>query len=164
MRLLRTAAAAGAAMLALAACDSGDGERRCTAIGSMPGLSVVVPDGSRVASASLRVCWGGACQDPRIELTPTSKTVSDGCEGDDPDDVCGAHAVPDGGKSGFARVGDLPKTPVQVTLKLRDAAGRNYFSKSLDVTPRATFPNGPHCGEGDPQAVLTVANGQVTVR
>ncbi|GGP93253.1 hypothetical protein BKA00_000301 [Actinomadura coerulea] len=166
MRALSRTLPAAAALLALAACGSegGGAGRPCTLIGSEPGLNLVVPDGSRVAAASLRVCWGGTCQEPRIELTPTSKAVSTGCDGDGPDAVCGASASPDGGKSGFARLDGLPKAPVQVTLKLRDAEGRTYFTHRLDVTPKATFPNGPHCGEGPPQAALTVANGQVAVR
>ncbi|WP_433468173.1 hypothetical protein [Spirillospora sp. CA-128828] len=168
MRRLRTAVTLGTALLALAACGTGGGGagRECTLIGSMPGLSVVVPapEGARVASAHLRVCWGGTCQEPRLELRPTSKTVSTGCDGDEPDDACGASASPDGGMSGFAHVEGLPKTSVKVTLTLRDAQGRKYLGKRVDVTPKTTFPNGPHCGEGEPQAVLTVANGQITPR
>lgn len=168
MRLLSRAVTLGAATLALAACGSeGDGAgRACTAIGSMPGLRLAVPapDAARVASAHLRVCWNGECREPEIELTPTSKSVSTGCEGDEPDAVCGASASPDGGKAGFARVEGLPKAPVQVTVELRDAAGRTVVGKSLDVTPKATFPNGPDCGEGHPQAVLTGVLGQISAR
>jgi hypothetical protein len=166
MRPLLRALPLAAALLALAACGSeSDGAGRpCTQIGAAPGLSLTVPDGSRVASATMRVCWNGTCHDPRIELTPTSKTVSTGCDGDGSDAACGASASPDGGAAGFAQVEGLPKAPVQVTLKLRDSEGRTYLTRRLDVTPKATFPNGPHCGEGAPQAALTVANGQVTVR
>ncbi|GAA4368868.1 hypothetical protein GCM10023088_18270 [Actinomadura verrucosospora] len=166
MHALSRALPLAAALLALAACGSGsDGAGRpCTMIGSEAGVNLVVPDGSRVAAASLRACWNGTCQDPRIELAPTSKAVSTGCDGDGPDAVCGASASPDGGKSGFARLPGLPKEPVDITLKLRDAKGRTSLTQRLDVTPKATFPNGPHCGEGPPQVVLTVANGRVTVR
>ncbi|URN02210.1 hypothetical protein LUW74_01645 [Actinomadura madurae] len=168
MRLLSRAVTLGAAALALAACGAG-GEgagRPCTAIGSMPGLRLAVPapDAARIDTASLRVCWNGECREPRIELHPTSTTVSTGCDGDEPDAVCGASASHDGGKAGFAQVEGLPKEPVRVTVKLRDADGRTVLDQSLDVTPKATFPNGPGCGEGRPQAVLTVANGRVGVR
>ncbi|SNR73298.1 hypothetical protein [Actinomadura mexicana] len=166
MRPFSRAVPLAAALLALAACGSeaGGAGRPCTLIGSESGMNLIVPDGSRVASASLRVCWNGTCQEPRIVLNPTSKAVSTGCDGDGPDAVCGASASPDGGKSGFARVEGLPEAPVQVTLELRDTEGRTYLARRLDVTPKATFPNGPHCGGGAPQAALTVANGQVTVR
>ncbi|MEU8796916.1 hypothetical protein [Spirillospora sp. NPDC048819] len=166
--LLRSVALGGA-LLALAACGSGGlgAERPCTAIGSSPGLSVSVkpPDASRVASASLRVCWDGTtCREPTIELRPSSTTVPMGCDGDGPDAACAASASPDGGKTGFAQVEGLPKSPVQVTLTLRDAQGRTLVDRRVDVTPAATFPNGEHCGEGGPQAALTVADGTVTVR
>ncbi|WP_149257671.1 hypothetical protein [Actinomadura sp. K4S16] len=166
MHPLSRAVPLAAALLALAACGSeGDGAGRlCTLIGTDPGVSLVIPDGSRAASASLRVCWDGMCQEPRIELGPTSKTVSTGCDGDGPDAVCGASASPDGGKRAFARVEGLPKAPVRVTLKLRDAEGRTFVDERLDVTPKATFPNGRHCPEGAPQVGLTVANGRVTAR
>ncbi|GAA4323067.1 hypothetical protein [Actinomadura luteofluorescens] len=166
MRPLSRALPLTAALLALAACggEAGGADRPCTLIGSEPGLNLIVPDGSRLAAASLRACWGGKCQEPRIRLNPTSKSVSTGCDGDGPDAACGASASPDGGKAGFARLDGLPEAPVQVTLKLRDAKGRTYLTHRLDVTPKATFPNGPHCGRGAPQAVLTVVNGQVTVR
>ncbi|WP_207947008.1 hypothetical protein, partial [Actinomadura sp. 7K507] len=136
----------------------------CTAIGSPSGLGVDVraPDASRVASASLRVCWNGVCQEPRIELRASSKSVPMDCEGDEPDAACGASASPDGGKTGFAQVQDLPKSPVQVTLTLSDAQGGTLVERRVDVTPEATFPNGEHCGEGGPQARLTVAGGAVT--
>ncbi|NDU72612.1 hypothetical protein GWI34_08220 [Actinomadura sp. DSM 109109] len=154
------------ALLALTACGSegGGAGRTCTAIGSDPGLNLVVPDGSRAASASLRVCWDGTCKEPPIELAPTSKAVSAGCDGDGPDAACGASASPDGGKSGFARIKGLPTSPVQVTVRLLDAEGRAYLAQRLDVTPKATFPNGPDCGAGAPQAVLTAADGRVTAR
>ncbi|WP_141577401.1 hypothetical protein [Actinomadura sp. WMMA1423] len=166
MRSISRAVALAAALLALAACGSeGEGAGRpCTLIGSDPGVSLTVPDGSRAASASMRVCWNGACQEPPIELTPTSKTVSTGCDGDGPDAACGASASPDGGKAGFARIQGLPKAPVQVTLKLRDAQGRTFVDERVDATPKATFPNGPHCDEGAPQVGLTVTGGRVTVR
>ncbi|MFG2086676.1 MULTISPECIES: hypothetical protein [unclassified Spirillospora] len=158
----------GAALLALAACGSGGlgAGRPCTAIGSPAGLSVSVkaPDASRVTSASVRVCWDGTCREPRIELRPSSTTVPMGCDGDEPDGTCGASASPDGGSTGFARVEGLPKSPVQVTLTLRDARDRTLVDRRVDVTPKATFPNGEHCGEGGPQAALTVAGGTVTVR
>lgn len=161
-------AALGAALLVLAACGSaGHGaERPCTEIGAQPGLSVAVsaPDAERVESVSLRVCWDGTCREPRVELQPSSTAVPMGCDGAGPDAGCGASASPDGGKSGFAHVEGLPEALVRVTLTLRGAGGRTLLDERVDVTPKATFPNGPDCGEGAPQAGLTVAGGAVTVR
>lgn len=86
MRPLSRALPLTAALLALAACggEAGGADRPCTLIGSEPGLNLIVPDGSRLAAASLRACWGGKCQEPRIRLNPTSKSVSTGCDGTDP--------------------------------------------------------------------------------
>ncbi|TDE39437.1 hypothetical protein [Actinomadura sp. 6K520] len=156
--------ALGAALLALTACGAEGAGAECTAIGSSPGMNVAVepPGAARVASASLRVCWDGTCREPEIELRPSSTSVPMGCEGEEPDAVCGASASPDGGKTGFAMVEGLPKAPVRVTLTLRDTGGRTLVDRRLDVTPKATFPNGKGCGEGGPQVVLTVADGTVT--
>lgn len=162
---LRGSMMLGAALLALAACGSVAGRgAECTAIGSPAGLRVAVEpsDAARVASASLRVCWDGTCREPRIELRPTSVSVPMGCDGEGAGAACGASASPDGGKAGFAQMRSLPKRPVQATLTLRDAEGRTVLDRRVDVTPKATFPNGEHCGEGGPQATLTVAGGTVT--
>ena len=151
------------ALLALAACGTGRGAE-CTLLGSSPGVRVDVkaPDASRVASASLRVCWNGVCHEPEIELRTSTTMVPMDCDGDEPDAACGASASPDGGKTGFALVEGLPKTPVRVTLTLSDAQGRTVVEESVDATPKATFPNGRDCGEGPPQAELTVAGRTVT--
>jgi hypothetical protein len=90
--------------------------------------------------------------------------VPQGCTGDGPDAVCGASSSPDGGKRGFADVADLPESPVEVTVTLRDDEGGRLLRQKLDVTPHATYPNGRHCGKGAPQAGLVVQDGKVTVR
>ncbi|QXJ25013.1 hypothetical protein AGRA3207_006445 [Actinomadura graeca] len=168
MALLTKTVVLAGAMLALAACgsESAGSGRPCTLVGAVPGVSVDVrpPFAARVASVSLRVCWDRACQSPRVELTRTSKAVSAGCDGEGPDAACGASMSPDGGQGGFARVEGLPRTPVQAFLVLRDGRGRRLLDRRVDLTPRVTFPNGPHCGEGPPQAGLVVADGRVTVR
>ena len=153
-----------AALVALAACGAGGERGECTLIGSSPGLRVEVkaPYASRVASASLRVCWNGACHEPEIELGATTTSVPMGCDDDEPDAACAASASPDGGKADFVRVESLPAAPVQVTLTLRDRQGRTLVDRRVDVTPEATFPNGEKCPEGPPQARLTVAGGTVT--
>ncbi|TDC71204.1 hypothetical protein E1200_02950 [Actinomadura sp. GC306] len=161
---LLASGALGAVLLAVAACGAEGAGAECTLLGSSPGVSVAVrpPDAPRVASASLRVCWDGTCREPELGLGNSSTSVPLGCEGEEPDAACAASASPDEGKIGFAVVEGLPKAPVQVTLKLRDGGGRVLVDRSLDVTPKATFPNGPDCAEGGPQVALTVADGTVT--
>ncbi|QKG18809.1 putative secreted protein [Actinomadura verrucosospora] len=156
----------GLALLALTACGFGSDERNCTLIGSETGINADItgPDASRVASASLRVCWDGTCRTARLVLRPSATTVPRGCDGEAPDAVCAASASPDGGRYGFARVADLPESPVQVTLTLRDRRGRAFLDQGLRLTPKATYPNGPHCGRGGTQGALTVANGKATAR
>lgn len=155
----------GVVLLGGAACDSG---RPCTAIGSPSGVSVTVrpPDAARVASAELRVCWDevGCRRTGELELRPSSTSVPVGCEGDEPDAVCGASASPDGGKHGFAEVMGLPTKPVDIVLVLRDAEGDELLDEPMRVTPEETHPNGRHCPPGGPQVGLTVAEGRVTVR
>ncbi|WP_067461735.1 hypothetical protein [Actinomadura macra] len=168
MATLTQGAVLGAALFVLTACgsDSPGTGRPCTLIGSLPGVGVDIrpPFAARVASASLRVCWNGTCRRPRIELSPSSTSVSTGCDGGELDAACGASASPDGGKTGFARVTGLPKKPVRIFLVLRDARGRKLLDRRVGLTPKPSFPNGPHCGEGDPQAGLVVAGGRITVR
>jgi hypothetical protein len=153
-------------LAAATACGTGlaAGEKPCTAIGSLEGVSLDVkaPYAAKVADASMKVCWSGTCRTSKVRLMTSSKSVPQGCTGDTPDDSCGAIASPTGDKHGFADVRGLPKSPVQVTVDLRDASGKRLLSERLDVTPRATYPNGPDCGEGNPQARLVVANARVT--
>ncbi|MFG1999561.1 hypothetical protein ACGFNU_10485 [Spirillospora sp. NPDC048911] len=148
-------------LAAVTACGTGLAaeDRPCTAIGSREGVSLDIkaPYAAKVASASMRICWNGTCRTSTVELMGSSTTVPQGCTGDAPDDSCGAVASPTGDKNGFAEVTGIPKSPVQVTVDLRDASGERLLSKRLDVTPRATFPNGPECGEGRPQTGIVVA-------
>ncbi|QFG25594.1 hypothetical protein [Actinomadura sp. WMMB 499] len=150
-----------AGALLAAGCDT---PVACPAIGSPSGVSVDVrpPEAARVASASLRVCWDGACRTPPITLRPSSTSVPMGCDGDGPDAACGASASPDGGRTGFAPVPDLPERPVDVEITLRDDGGGELLAETLRVTPKATYPGGPDCGKGGPQARMTVADGRVT--
>lgn len=160
------AAALGAALLALAACGSESPPRECPLVFSPTGIGVDIaaPDASRVASASMRVCWNGTCVTKRLVLQPSSTSVPLGCHGTGPDAVCSASASPDGGRHGFAAIADLPKSPVQVTLTLRDRHHRVFVDQELVVTPKATLHNGPQCGPEGVQAALTVKNGKATAR
>ena len=160
------AAALGAVLLVLAACGSENGGRECTLVFSPTGIGVDIaaPDAARVAAASMRVCWNGTCVTKRLVLQPSSTSVPLGCHGDGPDAVCSASASPDGGQHGFAAIADLPKSPVQVKLTLRDRHHRAFVDQELRVTPKATLHNGPHCGTEGLQATLTVKNGRATPR
>ncbi|WP_344598262.1 hypothetical protein [Actinomadura vinacea] len=128
------------------------------------GLDIRPPQAAKVAEATMKVCWNGTCQQPKIHLMDGGTSVPQGCTGDDSDDVCGASASPDGSKHGFAELDGLSTTPVQVTVILRDARGKRLLDQKVDVTPQATYPNGKRCGKGAPQAGLIVQDGKVTVR
>jgi hypothetical protein len=145
---------------ALTAC--GSGERRCTMMAARQGIGfdIRAPDAAKVAEADMKLCWNGTCREPEIELLASTKSIPQGCSGG----ACGASASPDGGKYGFADVRDLPTTPIEVTLVLRDPGGATLLDRTLSVTPHVTYPNGPDCGPGSPQAMLLVRNGNVTVR
>ncbi|XVQ13352.1 hypothetical protein ACQP1W_12690 [Spirillospora sp. CA-255316] len=162
------AAALACGLAVLTACGGGSssGERPCTMIAARQGvgLDIPAPYAAKVAEATMQICWNGTCREPEVHLTGTGKTVPQGCTGDGPDAACGASSSPDGGKHGFADVADLPASPVQVTVTLRDAEGERLLRQKVDVTPHATYPNGRHCGKGDPQAGLVVRDGEVTVR
>ena len=154
--------ALGAALLVLTACGSEDRVHECALVFSPSGISVDIaaPDVSRVASATVRVCWNGTCSTKRLVLRPSSTTVPLGCDGS----ACAASASPDGGQHGFAAITDLPESPVQVTLTLRDRHHRAFVDQELRLTPKATRQDGPHCGKQGVQAALAVTNGRLTAR
>jgi hypothetical protein len=162
------AVALGTGLLFLSACGTGAFSEGppCTLIDARQGigLDIKAPDAAKADAAALRICWNGTCRDEQLTLNDTSKSVPQGCTGDRPDDVCGASSSPDGGKYGFADMTDLPKTPVQVTVTLRDAKGERLLRQKIDVTPHVSSPNGKACGAGAPQAGLVVSGGKVTVR
>jgi hypothetical protein len=129
------------------------------------GLDVAPPYAAKVAEADMKICWNGVCREPEVHLGPSSTTVPLPCASGRSDDAaCGAVASPDGGKHGFADVNGLPTTPVQVTVVLRDAGGATLLDRTLAVTPQDTYPNGPACGKGSPQAMLLVQDGKLSVR
>ncbi|MGI5168333.1 hypothetical protein ACQEU3_28680 [Spirillospora sp. CA-253888] len=149
------------AAAALAACSPAGPEGGCTAIGSPSGvgLDIAPADAARVSTAALKICWNGACRTAAPALAPSSGTVPDDCDAGDPDAPCAASASPTGGKHGFADVPELPETPVQVTVTLRDASGARLLERTVTVTPKPTRPNGPDCDAGGPQARLKVSGG-----
>ncbi|GAA3706862.1 hypothetical protein GCM10022224_085460 [Nonomuraea antimicrobica] len=139
------------ALLLTAACSD---EVICTAIGTPVGVSVNVkaPLAARAESAEMEVCWDGSCERTRADLYPSTRPGTQTCSGDS----CGVSAVPTADKHGFGDVQGLPKRQVQVRLTLRDAGSEPILERTVAVTPKGRFPNGPRCGEGGPNAVLTV--------
>ncbi|MEU8395647.1 hypothetical protein AB0C28_10700 [Nonomuraea sp. NPDC048892] len=135
--------------------------RPCTLIGARVGLSVHVraPLAARAESVEMDVCWDGSCRQARTPLHPSSRPGQETCSGD----TCAAPAVPTGDENGFGEVQGLPERPVRVRLTLRGAGTEPVLERTIEVTPRGVFPNGPDCGKAGPQAVLTV-EGDGTVR
>ncbi|SDC44084.1 hypothetical protein [Actinokineospora iranica] len=145
---------------ALLGCGSspGAGDPPCTAIGSPAAISLdISPETAPAISAAtppptgqLTACWGGECRTAQLDLRAATSAGATTCV----DENCSAQMTPTGGLAGFVELPDLPKdTPVAVTLALGGAEHR------VEVVPRATFPNGPECGEGGPQARLTLNQG-----
>ncbi|MFI9011821.1 hypothetical protein ACIGNX_31745 [Actinosynnema sp. NPDC053489] len=148
---------------ACGAVGSGEGAG-CTLIGTQVGVGVEVahPD---VVSGTVEVCWDGSCATPALELRPSSRVVATTCTGAGPDDSCSARTEPTDARTGFAVVPDLPARPVSVTLRLLDRSGHTLVDREVELTPGMSFPNGPHCPAGGPQAGISVAaDGSVTTR
>ncbi|GAA2865178.1 hypothetical protein [Nonomuraea rubra] len=138
----------------LTACSSG--ERPCTMMASLEGVHVDVDQAvaARAEHLAIEVCWDGACRRSSGELMPATRQGEQTCSGD----TCSVTAVRTGAKFGFGTVSGLPKRPVEVRLTLSGAGGSEPVpARTIRVTPKATFPNGPDCGEGAPQVKLTVA-------
>jgi hypothetical protein len=130
----------------LAAC--GAQVRACPAVGMLVGIGVDVapPVAERVDSLSLFACWDGSCRTYPVRLFPSTTVTGSTCTGPGPANQCSAQTGATGGKHGFAEIPDLPAAPIDVTLS----------GFTLRVTPKLSYPNGPDCGGGGPQANLVV--------
>lgn len=147
------------AAVALVGC-SATGPKACTAIGSVPGVSVTIDATAAkgVDGLRLEVCWkGDPCRDAEVELRPGTDAVDQGCDGDDPDSTCSASAVPNGTLVGFAQIEGLPAGPIDVTAVVIKATKRQPESKAT-VMAAATHPNGPDCPAGAHQAKITIGS------
>jgi hypothetical protein len=154
------AVALGAALVTLAACGSDLGSGvPCSDVGAVRGVSLDIDSGyaPKVGAAELKLCWDGACRTADLKLSPSSTSSPLPCSGTGPDAVCGAQAIPTGGKHGLVTVTDLPAKPIDATLSLTDAAGAPLADHTLRITPKAVYPNGPECGAGGPQTGLRVS-------
>lgn len=142
-------------IIALAALLTGCAqERACTDIGAATGIGVTLqpPLAGSVRRAELEVCWDGRCQRPALELFPAQAAGQQTCTGSE----CSVKSTPTGGKHGMADIPGLPKRPVRVTLALYDEASTKLLDRTVEVTPKGVFPNGPQCGELGPQGGLVV--------
>lgn len=157
-----TAAIVLTAITTLTACGSGVGSGgglECTTLALRKGISLDIDPAyaPKVGDATLTSCWGGVCKDTPMQLGASSASSPMPCTGTGPDAVCGAAAVPTGGKNGFADLLDLTATPGQVTVTLLDYSGARLRTESLTITPKIGYPSGPECGGGTPQGGLRVA-------
>jgi hypothetical protein len=136
----------------LTGCQSGT---TCTEIYALVGVGVNIeaPLAARTETVSMQVCWDGACRPADVTLSPSTRMESSTCSGD----TCSARAVRTGDKHGFGEVEGLPKRPVEVRLKLLGATAHPVLERTVTVTPKGSFPNGPDCGEGGPSTAITVS-------
>lgn len=138
--------------------DGGSAEQACTLIGSESGVSVEVSaDLAPVRGLVLTVCSDGECTDGRVGLRPGTSVASEGCDGTGPDAVCSAEVTPDGTQYGFVST-ELTDGPVQVSATYRQD-GATVVLEAVEVRARTTYPNGPDCGAGGVQAVVTMGPG-----
>lgn len=163
-----TAALVLAAVSALTACgaDLGAGTA-CSGAAVRKGISVDIDPAfaGKVGDATLTSCWDGVCGDTMMNLMASSTSSPLPCSGTGPDAVCGAAAVPTGGKGGFADLPKLTGSATEVTLKLLDPSGAQISAQTLVVTPKVVYPGGPECGGGTPQGGLLVSpDGTVSAR
>ncbi|MGP3973998.1 hypothetical protein ACTWQF_08090 [Streptomyces sp. 8N114] len=57
---------------------------------------------------------------------------------------------------GFARMHDLPRKPIRVTLVFKNREGATVLDRQIRTTPKPTYPNGRNCSPSNRQARLTV--------
>ena len=149
------ALAALATVLSLAGCSPM--EVACTEIGAASGVGVAVEKAiaADLAAVQLTICWDGDCHDHKVQLSPGSDTVDQGCNGNDPDSACSATAVPNGTKVGFAEVPGLPTGTVMIGATVQ-RAGKQRVLPRIEVQAKPTYPNGPQCGPQGTQAHVVV--------
>ncbi|WP_436789005.1 hypothetical protein [Yinghuangia sp. YIM S10712] len=157
---LPRAALLALAVVVAAGCGSSSPTHTCTLVGTMPGVGVRVTGTAATGAAEVqaRACQQGSCQDVTVRLMPSRGTSSSGCDGD----MCSAVTTPLPERNGFIDLTGLTTAPVRLSLTVRDAAGGTITAGEITVTPGGTYPNGPNCGVGSPQAQVLVADGGIT--
>lgn len=154
---VRTVVAAVSLVVLAAGCAAP--ERSCTLIAALGGVGVLVDAGVEAGRLELTVCpEGTTCRTSVVDLSPDADTVDQGCSGRQPDDVCSATAVPNGGRVGFVEWSELPVGPVVVSGRLFDGR-RTTGLDAVTVTAVTSEPNGPGCDGQANQARVLVGSG-----
>lgn len=154
---MRTLPAMAFVLAAATGCGAaaGSGGHQCTLLGSPAGISVDVPASMATMTSgegALRVCWDGVCHTRELSLRASTKATSSTCG----PEVCSSQLTPTGREHAFVQVPKLPTSKVRVTLTLSGSDGETVVRDTVRVTPEKTYPNGPDCGAGGPQAGLVV--------
>lgn len=105
---------------------------------------------------TLRICQDD-CVQRAVELQPGSTTVGPTCTSNDPDGSCSVSASPDGTLVGFADVPTLSTGGVRVSGTWQTGS-RTAALDEVDTTAEPTYPSGPGCPAGGPQAAIRVTS------
>lgn len=157
---MRGVAGLVAVAVVVAGCSSGG--RECTDVGAPAGVGIeVVPAvAGSISTGQMEICWDGHCLTRELTLAPSTTTGASGCAGSDPSSACSAQVEPTGGKHAFAAVPGLPTSDITVTVGFDGGPTR-----TVHLTPKMLFPNGPDCGGLGPQGQLVLtADGSVQIK
>ncbi|TCO52458.1 hypothetical protein EV192_112190 [Actinocrispum wychmicini] len=166
MRRIPLALSTVAAVSLLSACGNSPGAVECLNVALRPGIGVDIDPAfaPRVDSAAMKACWDGDCRTFDLKLEASTAASALPCTGNSPTDVCGAQAVPTGGKYTFAEVRNLPGKPIDITLSLAGPRMTPPQDQHLTVTPR-TANVAPQCAGDQRQAGIIVSkDGTVSER
>lgn len=160
MRTLAAIAALACTALLAAGCQA---ETACPAVAQAPVVALTVGReyAPSVRTVHLKACQEGHCAEADLELFPGSTTVDQGCEpgpygGDRP---CSATSSPDGTLTGMLMMGTLSESPIEATSTGTDANGLPLPLRTLNFTPRASYPYGQQCGRFVTAGVVLDADG-----
>lgn len=135
--------------------------RGCTEIGSPAGVAVTVEREVVAAGMAadrmgltLRICQTDCASRP-VELSPGMVTAGQTCTSDDPDGSCSASASPDGTMIGFVDLPTLTAGSVRIDGRLASGESTTKLAE-VTLTAEPTYPNGPDCPSGGPQAAVRV--------
>lgn len=133
-------------------------ETPCPAIGqaTVVSMTVAAPYVPQVGTLRLKACQDGACAEDDLELHPGSVTVDQGCNADG---ACSATASPDGTMIGMLFLASLTESPMDLTATGTVPDGSALPVRTLNFTPRGTFPYGEQCGRFVTASVVLDAGG-----
>jgi hypothetical protein len=142
------------ALLSLVGCA--EVERGCTLIAALRGVGVTVEPGYAVSRLRLTVCvQPSSCREVPVQLAADTEPVDPTCSGTVPDDSCSVSMSPNGARSGFVEVPELASSPTTVAARF-SRGGKTVSLPAVTVQPAMTYPNGPDCGGGAPQARVVI--------